>query len=209
MNTRIPLLLLRHGHTEWSRGGRYQGRSDLPLASEGRAQARQLGRRLQGQGVVSVFTSPLRRASETAAIVAESLGLGIPRVDPRLAEIAYGQWEGMTQAEIRLHWPDQLRRWKRAPDAAAAPAGESLAELRQRLNEFFSDPLWHQPIAGGVLIVSHLGPIRVALLQAAQQPLSLFRQIPVPTASVHHLMLGCSQGKFRLSAKIQEKNPCA
>lgn len=209
MSSLIPLLLIRHGHTEWSRSGRYQGRSDLPLVAEGRDQARQLGQRLKGQGVVSVFTSPLCRASETAAIVAESLGLGVPLVDPRLAEMAYGQWEGMTQAEIRLRWPDQLRRWKRFPDSAAAPAGESLAQVRERLNEFFSDPLWQQPIAGGVLIVSHLGPIRVALLQAAQQPLSLFRQIPVPTASVHHLMLGCRRGAFKLSTKIQEQNPCA
>ncbi|MDA3913547.1 histidine phosphatase family protein [Oleiagrimonas sp.] len=202
-------MLIRHGHTEWSRSGRYQGRCDPPLVSEGRDQARQLGQRLKGQSVVSVLTSPLRRASETASIVAESLGLGVPLVDPRLAEMAYGQWEGMTQAEIRLRWPDQLRQWKLLPDSAAPPAGETLVKVRERLNEFFADPLWHQPIAGRVLIVSHLGPIRVALLQAAQQPLSLFRQIPVPTASVHHLMLGSSRGGFKLYKKLQEQKPCA
>jgi len=209
MNSPIPLLLIRHGHTEWSRSGRYQGHTDLPLVSEGRDQARLLGQRLKGQGLVSILTSPLLRASETASIVAESLSLDAPVVDPRLAEMAYGHWEGLTQAEIRLRWPDQLRQWKRFPDDAAAPAGESLGQLRERLHQFLSDPLWTAHGAGSVLIVSHLGPIRLALLQAAQRPLSQFRQIAVPTASVHHLTLRCDQGEFMLSTKFQEQNSCA
>jgi len=209
MNSLIPLLLVRHGHTEWSRCGRYQGRSDLPLVAQGREQARQLGQRLKGLGVASVVASPLLRASETAAIVAEALGLGAPVIDARLGEMAYGQWEGLTQAEIRLRWPDQLRRWKRFPEDTAPPAGESLGQVAERLHQFFSDPFWTEHAAGHVLIVSHLGPIRLALLQAAQQPLSQFRQIAVPTASAHYLMLHRSQAEFRLSTKFREQNACA
>lgn len=208
MNSPIPLLLVRHGHTEWSRCGRYQGRSDLPLVPEGREQARQLGQRLKGLGVVSVLASPLLRASETAAIVAESLGLGAPVMDTRLTEMAYGQWEGLTQAEIRLRWPDQLRRWKRFPEDAAPPAGEGLGQVAERLHQFFSDLFWKEHTAGRVLIVSHLGPIRLALLQAAQQPLSRFRQTVVPTASAHHLTLNRGHTKFGLSTKFQEQNSC-
>lgn len=208
MKVLMPLLLVRHGHTEWSRDGRYQGRTDLPLISEGRRQARQLGQRLKGLGVATVFTSPLRRAAETAAIVAETLGLDTPTVDSRLAEIAYGQWEGLTQAEIRLGWPEQLRRWKRLPDVAAAPDGETLGEVRWRLRQFFGDPRWTEQPVGGALIVSHLVPIRLALLEATGQPLSIFRQIHVPIASVHHLTLRCGQGEFSLSTTFQERESC-
>jgi len=73
-----------------------------------------------------MLTSPLRRARETADLIAERLGLGAPVVDPRLVEIDYGTWEGLTQAEVRLRWPDELRRWKHTadPDSAAAPGGD-------------------------------------------------------------------------------------
>jgi probable phosphoglycerate mutase len=187
----IRLVLVRHGDTEWSRTGRYQGRSDRTLTAEGRAQALDVALRLKDAGISSMLTSPLRRARETADLIAERLGLGAPGVDPRLTEIDYGTWEGLTQAEVRLRWPDELRRWKRTadPDSAAAPGGESLGQVRERLRLFLLDPMWAAHGAGDVLIVSHTGPIRVALLQAARQPLSMFRRIPVPAASIHHLSL--------------------
>lgn len=203
----IPLLLVRHGQTEWSRSGRYQGRSDPPLIDEGHAQALQIGICARGQGIRSILTSPLRRARETAEIIAATLGLGAPRVDPRLIELAYGAWEGLTQAEVRACWPDQLRQWKRAPDTAALPGGESLADLRQRLQQFLQDPEWtaHD---GGVLIVSHAGPIRIALLEAAGMSLGMFRKITVATGSLHALTLRRRYGNSNLSTPLTEQQPC-
>ena len=205
----IPLMLVRHGQTEWSRGGRYQGRCDPPLIGEGRAQAVQIGIRARGQGIRSILTSPLRRARETAEIVAATLGLEAPRVDPRLVELAYGAWEGLTQAEVRACWPDQLRQWKRAPDAATLPGGESLADVRQRLHQFLQDPMWAAHDGGGVLIVSHAGPIRVALLEAAGMSLCMFRQISVTTGSLHALTLRRRYGNINLSTQLPEQQPCA
>jgi probable phosphoglycerate mutase len=204
----IPLLLARHGQTEWSRSGRYQGRCDPPLIGEGRAQAVQIGMRARGRGVRSILSSPLRRARETAEIVAATLGLDAPRVDARLIELAYGAWEGLTQAEVRARWPDQLRQWKRVPDTAALPGGESLADLRQRLQQFLQDPEWtaHD---GSVLIVSHAGPIRIALLEAAGMPLGMFRNIPVATGSLHALTLHRRHGNSSHSTQLEEQKPCA
>jgi len=201
----IPLLLVRHGHTEWSRSGRYQGRSDPPLISEGGEQARELGLRLKGLDIESIFTSPLLRARETAELIAGMLGIGAPIVDPRLIEIDYGTWEGLTQAEIRLRSPDQLRRWKRTPELASAPGGESLSHIRERLLLFLLDPMWAAHRGGGILIVSHTGPIRVALLEASRQDLSMFRRIEVPTASLHRLALHWEEGKFRLAPQAAEQ----
>ena len=204
----IPLLLVRHGQTEWSRGGRYQGRCDPPLIGEGRAQAVQSGMRARGLGVRSILSSPLRRARETAEIIAATLGLDAPRVDPRLIELAYGAWEGLTQAEVRACWPDQLRQWKRAPDAATLPGGESLADVRQRLHQFLRDPMWAAPDGGGVLIVSHAGPIRIALLEAAGMSLCMFRKISVATGSLHALTLRRRYGNINLSTPFAEQQPC-
>lgn len=204
----IPLIFVRHGQTEWSLSGRYQGRSDLPLVAQGREQAFQTGLRLRGEGVGSILTSPLRRARETGEIIAETLGLDAPDVDHRLAELAYGAWEGRTQAEIRSRWPDQLRQWKRAPESATFPGGECLADLRERLRLFLVDPMWAMHHGGSVLVVSHAGVIRAALLEAAQQPFSMFRQITVSTASVHRMVLHWQKGSIRVSTRQQETEAC-
>ena len=206
----IGLVLVRHGDTEWSRSGRYQGRSDRTLTAEGRAQALDAALRLRDGGISSMLTSPLRRARETADLIAERLGLGAPVVDPRLVEIDYGTWEGLTQAEVRLRWPDELRRWKHTadPDSAAAPGGESLGHVRERLRLFFLDPMWAAHSGRGVLIVSHTGPIRVALLEAARQPLSRFRHIPVPAASIHRLSFQWDERVIGLFSTSTDSAPC-
>lgn len=204
----IPLIFVRHGQTEWSLSGRYQGRSDCLLIAQGREQALQIGLRLRGEEVGSILTSPLRRARETAEIIAETLGLDAPDVDHRLVELAYGAWEGLTQTEVRSRWPEQLRQWKRAPESATFPDGECLADLRERLRLFLADPMWAMHRGGSVLVVSHAGVIRAALLEAAQQPLSMFRQTAISTASIHRMVLHWQKGSIRVSTQQQERESC-
>jgi probable phosphoglycerate mutase len=96
--TADPVVLVRHGATEWSSSGRHTGRTDIPLDDEGRAQARALGEQLRPWTFSLVLTSPLGRARETCALA----GLdGHAEVDPDLAEWDYGDYEGRTTAEIR------------------------------------------------------------------------------------------------------------
>ena len=96
------LVLVRHGETEWSRAGRYTGRTDLPLTEEGRAAARALGAALGARRFERVLTSPLARASDTARLS----GFG-DVADPRdgLREWDYGVYEGRTTKEIRRNTP--------------------------------------------------------------------------------------------------------
>ncbi len=91
------LLLVRHGETEWSLSGQHTSWTDLPLTDHGRARARALAPLLASSPVAAAFTSPLRRARETA----ELIGLGDARVDPDLHEWDYGGYEGITTAEIQ------------------------------------------------------------------------------------------------------------
>jgi broad specificity phosphatase PhoE len=87
------LLLVRHGETDWNAEGRLQGHTDMPLNDLGRRQARALADELAGDGIEAVYSSDLARASETAEIVAERLGLPVG-LDPDLREKDWGTWEG-------------------------------------------------------------------------------------------------------------------
>lgn len=96
------LWLVRHGETEWARLGRHTGRTDIPLTEIGRDQARVLGRRLAGHAFELVLTSPLSRATETAALA----GFGATAVvEPDLREWDYGALEGRLTADIRVDHP--------------------------------------------------------------------------------------------------------
>lgn len=100
------LLLVRHGESEWNALGKWQGWSDPPLSSLGRLQAKVAAGAVGSVG--AVVASDLRRASETAEIVAGELGVGPVVVDAALRERAAGPWEGHTRAEIEDRWPGWL-----------------------------------------------------------------------------------------------------
>jgi broad specificity phosphatase PhoE len=93
------LLLARHGETDWNRDGRWQGWADPPLNATGREQARLLAEQLRATPFDAVYSSDLRRAFETAEIVAEPHGVEVV-ADPGLREIDVGSWSGLTRTEI-------------------------------------------------------------------------------------------------------------
>jgi probable phosphoglycerate mutase len=100
------LLLIRHGQSEWNADGRWQGQADPPLTDLGRHQALHAARNL---GTVdAIVASDLQRASETALIIAEALGVGPVVLEPGLRERDAGEWSGLTRAEIERDWPGHL-----------------------------------------------------------------------------------------------------
>ena len=102
------LLLARHGETDWNREGRWQGGSDTSLNERGREQARELAQQLDS--VDAIYSSDLARAAETAAIIAGTLGVEV-RVDPRLRERSFGDWEGLNAEEIEQRFAEAHRLW--------------------------------------------------------------------------------------------------
>lgn len=151
------ILLLRHGQTEFNVAGRLQGQLDSPLTATGRDQAARMGARIAALAAgrrVSIHASPLGRAQDTARIVAAHIPCAAaPRPDPRLTEISFGQWDGLTQPEIDSRWPG-LRagvpphRW-----FFHGPGGETLAGLLSRVTPALAD-IATDPAALRV-IVSH------------------------------------------------------
>lgn len=168
------LLLLRHGETPLSVERRFSGRGGAALTDVGLAQARSLAARVgEVSTVEAIVSSPLRRARQTADIVAEALTLPVTE-DPALAETDFGDWEGLTLAEVRETWPFDLDEWF-ASTEVAPPGGESFAATAKRVRGARDRMLREHP-GGTVVVVSHVTPIKTLLRSALEAPAqSLYR----------------------------------
>lgn len=174
-------LLVRHGQTFWNIEGRYQGQTDTPLSPHGLEQAQALATGLAPRGIRTLISSPLQRARQTALPLSQHLGLDL-LLDERLTEIDYGLWEGWTQVQIKARWPEALRLWKRRPDAYPPVGGEPLALAAERVRCCLDELA--ASCTKPLLLVTHAGVIRLALLLAAQIPLADFRKVEVPHAKM-------------------------
>jgi broad specificity phosphatase PhoE len=154
------IVLVRHGETDWNRQRRYQGHADTPLNDAGRAQARELAEILSRERATVVYSSPLRRASETAAIVANRLGLEVRELEA-LREIDVGDWQGLTIDEVRDRFPERAELgWH-----AGWSNGETHEELGRRVVPALLD-LARVHVDERVVGITHAGPIRAALMAA-------------------------------------------
>ena len=159
------ILLARHGETEWNRIGRWQGQADPPLNGLGRRQARELAERLSGDGIVAVYSSDLRRASTTARVVAERLGLDVVE-DPELREIDVGSWSGLTRTEVQARFPDGFARWQAGE---IGHDGETREQLTDRVVSAVERIARAHP-GQTVVAVTHGGAIRAVRRHVAGDP---------------------------------------
>lgn len=181
------IVLARHGETDDNRPPlRFQGQRDSPLNDAGRAQARELAARVAARAprFVALWSSDLARASETAAIVGERIGLA-PRLDARLREGARGRWEGRLFADVEREEPEAWAAWRRAGERFRFPGGESLAEQRDRVVAALADVARAGELPA--LVVCHGGSIRVALCRADPRGLDAFHDWEVPNAALVEL----------------------
>lgn len=150
------LTLIRHGETEWNAENRVQGSVDIPLSARGLAQAEALGDHLAGAGhrFDLLFSSDLQRARRTGEVVAARLGLAEHRLSPLLREIHCGQWEGLTLRELHTHHGEAYDRWR--DDASVrCPGGESVLDLRARVERFLEEERAALDAAPSVVVVAH------------------------------------------------------
>ena len=154
--------LVRHAQTAWNGENRLQGHSDPPLSPVGEAQARCLAEYFlahhqNGTRVTAVYTSGLVRSQQTAQAIAGPLGIR-PVVEPRLAEMHLGRWEGLTPEEIDAQFDGAYQQWMRSPSGVVIPEAEPLEQFRTRVGQAFARILATAP-TGDVVIVSHGGVI--------------------------------------------------
>jgi probable phosphoglycerate mutase len=152
------ILLARHGETDWNREGRFQGHADPPLNDTGRMQAAELAAELADAELAAVYSSPLRRAIETARVVAAARELEPLALDA-LREIDVGSWQGLTRAEIETRFPDQFARWLDYEQGWTD--GESYQEMGRRVVTALLE-LAAEHCGEQILAITHGGPIRAA-----------------------------------------------
>jgi broad specificity phosphatase PhoE len=176
------VLLARHGETDDNREPiRVQGFRDTPLNETGRRQAAELAERVSEQGIVSLWSSDLIRARETAEIVGRRIGLD-PKLDPRLREANRGRWEGRLFRDIEREEPELSRAWHRAGASFRFPGGESLQDQLDRVSAAVADihALGQLP----ALVICHGGSIRVILASRDPRGLDSFHEFSVPNVAL-------------------------
>jgi broad specificity phosphatase PhoE len=187
------ILLARHGETDWNRDNRFQGHADPPLNDTGRAQAAELSAALEGEPLAAVYSSPLRRALETAEVVAAPHGLVPVQVDA-LREVNVGSWEGLTRAEIEERFPEQFLRWLDYEEGWED--GESYEEMGRRVIAGLLElAAAHEDQR--ILAVSHGGPLRAAYALADGITHAEARRRGPVVANAFVAEFAVEDGKFR------------
>jgi len=182
----VRIILARHGHVDWLAPERFRGRAELPLSDLGRRQAQAVARYIAATWKPdAVYTSPLGRCRETGAEIAAPFRLEVRPVDG-LADIDYGEWQGLTRDEAQERWPDETELWFRTPHIAAIPGGETLAGLLSRTSAALRDILWRHPDQT-VVLVGHDSVNRVLLLFALEAPLSRYWHLRQEPCAVNEL----------------------
>jgi probable phosphoglycerate mutase len=180
------LVFIRHGVTDWNQARRFQGQTDIELNADGRAQAERTGHRFAGQSIAAVYSSDLARARQTAEPIALALGLPLA-IEPGLRERRYGVLEGRTHDELLRDHPESYTRWRaREPDFAPPGGGESLSELRQRVERQMQALVRTHP-GQTVVAVTHGGVLDCIYRIAAGLALDVPRSFELRNASLNQV----------------------
>src|SRR5260370_296816 len=169
----MRLWLVRHGVTQWNTLRRLCRHDGIPPSAQGRVQARWLARRLQEETISTIHTSDLARARETAEMIAGHRTQPVQvKVSAAWREINFGDWEGLTYAEITAQYTGQLG-FLTDPEHYSPPRGESLAHMLQRVRAGLATIVCSDDVSleGDVVIVSHGGPLRALLCSVLEIPL--------------------------------------
>jgi ribonuclease H / adenosylcobalamin/alpha-ribazole phosphatase len=170
----LRLFVVRHGETPFNREMRYIGTADEPLSPTGVGQAERLASSLAPLPLQAVYASPLSRAAETGRRIAEARQVDL-KLEPRLREQAFGEWEGLTRSEVLERDRDRLLSWE-ADLGLAPPGGESLLSVQERTLALV-DELAGVHSGEWIALVSHVGPIKALLCAVLDAPLATARRM--------------------------------
>ena len=180
------LFLIRHGETLWTKEKRYQGHTDTDLTPHGKRQARALARRLRSVTFDAIYSSPLKRAHETAAILARAAGARF-QMDAGLKEISFGDWEGRSAQELIKKRDRRFLGWQKG-NFAKPPGGESMPHFKKRVGSFLGKILNRHP-AGRLALVTHGGPAKIMLFEMLRLSMNFWWAFRVEPASLSRLLI--------------------
>lgn len=152
LSAMTQIILVRHGETEWNVSEVFRGRCDIGLNEAGVRQAELLADHLIDPKIEAVYSSPLKRALDTAKYMAKRHGLDVTVADG-LVDFNYGVWQGLTHQEVKERYRALYEQWLEKPHLAAIPEGESLDEVRKRALGVVDGVI--SKYSGTVVLVSH------------------------------------------------------
>lgn len=209
----MNILLVRHGETAWNREGRYQGRTDIPLAPSGESQVIALAARLAHIPIAAAVASPLVRAKRTAEAILTGRDT-VLELDAGLMEISHGAWEGLLSADVEAAHAEMLGTWRAAPDrdVPAGPGAESLGDVERRAWPVLERLFTKLGPEDTGLLAAHDAVNRVLLCRILGLPLTRvwsFRQAPATLnvlsgPSLHELQLVRLNDSEHVAPLLQE-----
>ena len=146
------IIIARHGETDWNVGEVFRGRLDVALNKTGLTQAKALGQHLADSSVEAVYSSPLKRALDTAGAVTSHHSLKVS-VARGLVDFNYGTWQGLTHQEVKETYAELYHRWLAEPHLVTMPDGESLDDVVERARQVVETVVANHD--GTVVLVSH------------------------------------------------------
>ena len=182
------VVAVRHGETAWNVQTRIQGQIDIGLNDAGRWQARRLARALAEERFDAVYASDLQRAADTARALAEHNGLAL-RTDAGLRERGFGEFEGLTWAEVEQQHPEASRRWREREAAFGPPGGETLALFYERaVGALAAIAARHR--SQHIVVVTHGGVLDVLYRAASRIALDAPRTWQLGNAAINRVLHG-------------------
>ncbi|MEO7793292.1 MAG: histidine phosphatase family protein [Thermoanaerobaculia bacterium] len=179
----MQLFLVRHGQTVSSRENRFTGSSDPPLTAEGEAMARALAVAYGAVPWSAIYSSPLLRARQTAGPLCERGGVEAT-LEPGLAEMTFGEWEGLRQEEVRERFPAEFAHWSADVASRGTPGGETAFAVAARAMRVI-EQIRGRHAEGNVLVVSHKATLRIITCALLGLDVRLFRErLAQPVAAV-------------------------
>lgn len=197
----FELYLLRHGQTDWNLRGALQGRLDTPLNATGLQQAQEVAEKIKAQSLHfdAVYTSPLRRAKDTARI-ATGLAADQIIIDNRLVEFSFGAWEGRSGAELAA----DIKGFFDPQEDFCAPGGENFPELFSRTKTFLRD-IGKLHRNQRVLVVSHAAALHAMLTVFAQRPLAQFWKVTLGNCGLVKLTNAYPEGEVLFQGFLNQR----
>jgi alpha-ribazole phosphatase/probable phosphoglycerate mutase len=180
----MNLLLVRHGEILSNLIKIYAGKNSDGLTKRGIKQAKTVANELGGYRVHSLYSSPIRRAVQTAEIIGNEIGIDYI-IEDSFREMELGPWEGLSEENVAQSYPNEWKMWQSRPAELRLQHRETLAELLERsvngIRKIYRN--------GNIVVVTHVALIRVLCLWHANKSLNLYKTINVPNAKLFRLTL--------------------
>lgn len=171
------IYLIRHGESQWNVLRKIQGQKDIPLTDKGRKQAELAGEKLSEENIDIIYSSDLKRASETAEIIGQNIGIE-PIYNMSLREINFGIWEGLSNDSMNSKYRDEVCLWRREPEKLNIQEAENLYDVQRRAMNFLNFILENEKDEN-ILVVSHGVTLKTIILDLLNMDLIYFKNLTI------------------------------